>query len=184
MRTSPKLFLLLFCILFSIHSFADMPGNPVRQDVSVKIIGVKTLQPYTIFIQDEYKDSLIKILTDTSYTISASQGAPHGIMIFGSSKSSNTDTIFFDEYGQENGIITFTGIANNKLLSTIEKTSIILKDTTNTETIKNKVVVELSHTSTSTWLIGISVSALVALIIFFVIKNKKAVAASSKETTA
>ena len=161
-----------------------MPGNPVRQDVSVKIIGVKTLQPYTIFIQDEYKDSLIKILTDTSYTISASQGAPHGIMIFGSSKSGNTDTIFFDEYGQENGIITFTGVAGNKLLSSIEKTAIVSKDTDDTATIKDEVVVNTPHTSKLNLLIGISVSALVALIIFFVIKNKKAVAASSKETTA
>ena len=184
MRYAPKLFLFLFCFIFSTHSFADMPGNPVRQDVSVKLMGIKTLQPYTIFIQDAYSDSLIKIRTDTSYIIYASQGAPHGIMIFGSNKSGNTDTIFFDEYGQKNGIINFTGIADNKLLCTIEKTSIVSKDTATTQTIKDEVVVTPPHTSTSTWYIGISVSALVALIIFFVVKKKKAVATSTKETTA
>jgi hypothetical protein len=177
MRSIAKLLFLALFISTSSLSFADMPGKPIRSDVLLKLQGIKTLAPYTLIIKDRYKDSLIKILSDTSYIITASQGAPHEIMIFGTSKKGNTDTIFCDEYNQRNAVISFSGVEGNKLQNIITQTS---ADTSSTDTSSKDAAttnnVSASNSisnSTHKWLIGISVSALVTLIIFLAVKNRK-----------
>lgn len=159
-------------MLLSYTCFADMPGNPGRHDVTLVLSGVHSLQPCILFIKDEYKDSLITVTADTSYIVTGSHGSPHNVMIFGESRDGKTDTIQFDEYGQQNGEIIFKGVSENKLQYTLNKAS---SSPAVTDTAANAASPKIAAAKPTAayWLIGISISALVALIIFFVVRNQK-----------
>lgn len=155
-------------------SFADMPGNRGRQDITLTISGIQSLQPYSLFVKDEYVDSLIKISADTTYIITGSRGAPHDIFIFAEDKNKKTDSVHFDEMSQENAAIVFAGVSGNKLQYTVTKTPLNPQSADSSAATQTSSQTSASNkSSTTNWLIGISVSALVALIIFFVVRNQK-----------
>jgi hypothetical protein len=160
--------LLLFITL---SALADMPGNHRRQDIKVVFSNLSALGNYTLHVKDFDTDSIIT--KDTLYTIFASQGVPHEIMIYASLDTVFTDSIFLSEAEQENVGIAFTGIADNKLLYTTTRTS-LAGDNENAGKGKDGITKSVRQFwKRNEILIGISLVAVLILVVYFFWRKKK-----------
>ncbi len=164
------LFLLLFFCLF--NALADMPGHIFREPVNVQFKNIVSLGDYHLYVSDY--DSLIEIKADTTYIITASQGSPHCILFFGKNNKGETDSMNVCEYDQQNTVIEFNGIAENKMSFT--KISLPLEHANDEKTgdENSQGLSDESFFAKNTALcISLSIAALVALIILFIYYKKK-----------
>ncbi len=162
--------LLFICLLIiSKAVFADMPGNVPRQDVTAKFINISSLGNYTLHVLD-YKSDYI-LTHDTLYNIYASRGVPHNILVYAEhGKSQFTDTFFLSEFEQSDYEITFTGVQNNKLQYGLKSTALQGQNKTDEKGITKEVK---NFWKTNEILIGVSLVALLGLIVFFIWRKKK-----------
>ena len=162
--------LLFICLLIiSKAVFADMPGNKPRQDVTASFINISTLGNYTLHVLD-YKSDYI-LTHDKLHNIYASRGVPHNILVYAEQGNSQfTDTFPLNEFQQSNFEITFTGVQNNKLQYDLKSTALQGQNKTDEKGITEEVK---SFWKTNELLIGVSLVALLGLIVFFIWRKKK-----------
>lgn len=168
-KASSFLFFILF--LFLREAKADMPGNTPRSDVTVQFVNVQALGNYVLHIKDYDKD--IIITHDTLYTIFASRGAPHNILVYAVMDTVTTEKMMFDEYQQDNYVVDFKGIAGKSMLYDLKQSPVAKGPVT---AVSDKAAVDdsiVQFWKTNELLIGVSFVALISLIIYFVWRKKK-----------
>lgn len=166
-----NLLILLLCLLYT-NIMADMPGNKPRPGSLLHLNNIDTLKPYTLMIQN-YQDGFFEVTKDTDYNILGGYGARRPTLFFALKGNQSTDTVYLDadEYGREIKI-NFIEVVNNRLIYSKE-----IMENGNEKIGDNS---ESNDTSTpggnflynNIWLIGLSFSALVGLIAFFVLRNR------------
>lgn len=153
---------------------ADLPAKKIkREPVNVQFIQVQALGKFRLYIKDE--DSLYRISADTTYIISASQGAPHCIYFFAQSGTYTTDTISICEYDQQNTQIRFNGLQGRKLDYTETAIPIVSTSYSSENESKTPTTPASFFTRNKTiFYITIPVLALAAMLgIFFYYKKRK-----------
>ncbi|MEO8116188.1 MAG: hypothetical protein ABI653_00990 [Bacteroidota bacterium] len=164
------LFVLLFFCLF--NALADMPGHIYREPVNVQFKNIISLKGYHLYISDY--DTLIEITTDTTYIITASQGSPHCILFFAKNNKGSTDSMNVCEYDQQNTLIEFNGIAENKMVFTdISLPLEHAKEDENRKSNSGDLNDESFFAKNTTLCISLSIAALLALIILFIYYKRK-----------
>ena len=160
-----------FILFFGLPASADMPGNTPRSDVTVTIKNVQLLGGYVLHVLDYDKD--IIIAHDTVYNIYASRGVPHSIMIWAVQNSSTTDSLFFDEFQQNNYVVELKGVSGKNILYDLKQTPVSTGDAADS-LVNGAADVSLADIwKTNELLIGISFVALLGLIFYFLWRKKK-----------
>lgn len=163
-------FLLFFFALLAVN--ADMPGHIYREPVNVQFKNLASLGEYHLYVADF--DTVLEITADTTFIITASQGSPHCIIFFAKSKNGNSDSMNLCEYDQQNTVIEFRGITENKMSFT--QISLPLENAGRAESGDNdpQNINDKSFFAKNTTLcISLSIAALLALIILFVYYKRK-----------
>lgn len=162
--------ILIVLLFFGAPARADMPGNTPRSDVTVTINNLQSLGDYVLHVMDYGKDVIIR--NDTVYTIYASRGVPHSIIVWATHDSITTDSMFFDEFQQNNYEVNLKGISGKSILYDLKQSPVSNGDAASSAT--DAANISLSNIlKTNELLIGVSFVALLGLIIYFVWKKKK-----------
>lgn len=174
MRIAQAIFFLLPLLAISQTVVADIPAKKIlREPVHVQFKQVNALGKYKLFIKDQ--DSLYLIPSDTSYLITASQGAPHCIYFFAKSGDLSSDTVSICEYDQQNTIIEFKGM-NGQKMDFKETAAPIINpgDSTTFTTTAPQVSSSFFSRNKTLLFVSIPLLALICLLgIFFFLKKKK-----------
>ncbi len=164
------LFLLLFFCMFT--AIADMPGHIYREPVNVQFKNIVSLGEYHLYISDY--DTLIEIKSDTTYIITASQGSPHCVIFFAKNNKGETDSMNLCEYDQQNTVIEFNGIAENKMIFTQISLSLgHASEDTSRDINSQKINDESFFAKNTTLCISLSIAALLALVLLFIYYKRK-----------
>jgi len=161
----------IFCaVLFLFNAKADMPGHIYREPVNVQFRNITALKSYQLFISDN--NIKIALNSDTTYIITASQGSPHCILFFASNGKSNTDTMQLCEYDQQNTIIEFKDVLNNKM--NFIQTSLPVNEVKGKEDNHSFTLSNESFLARHTFLlISLSILAILALLLLFFVNRRK-----------
>ncbi|HRH59253.1 MAG TPA: hypothetical protein PL045_01720 [Chitinophagaceae bacterium] len=163
-------FILMNLVILQTQAFADLPGNKGRSNVSADFKNVASLGDYQLFIVDE--DSVIGLNKDTLYIISGSRGKPHQVIVFAAKGAQKTDSIFLNEYEQENFMISFSGVVNNKLLYDMTAVKINSGDSVFAAAAPPKISLTGNWSKTTEILLGCATSAILGLIVVFIWRKR------------
>lgn len=171
MRSAPFGLIPAIMLLFAVTAFADMPGNIRRSDVTVQFINVQSLGKYVLTVLDY--DQATAVYSDTTYTIYSSAGVPHMIAVYATDGKTTTDTLYYDEYSQQNYTVTFSGISNQHLQYNSVETPVAAANYQSDEPAAAADITSQAFWKRNEVLIGVSFAALCALIVFFIWRRKK-----------
>lgn len=159
-------FILMSLVILQTQAFADLPGNKGRSNVNADFKNVASLGDYQLFIVDE--DSVIGLNKDTVYIITGSRGKPHQVIVFAAKGAQKTDSIFLNEYEQENFTLSFSGVTNNKLQYEMKAAKINSGDTVLAASAPAKISLTGNWSKTTEILLGFATSAILGLIVIFI----------------
>ena len=146
-----------------------MPGNTGWPDIKVNLKNVVALGSYVLQISDKYLQLPIPVPHDTTYLVYGSRGVPHEIIIYAINGNVSTDTLFISDIDQENIDYNFKGVENNRLVFESIRKRIPNAYSDNAEDTENNN----SFSSQTKILIGVSMVALAALIVWYILRRKK-----------
>lgn len=115
-----KIVTLIVAFVYCVCVFADTPGKAAMHDSKISFQGIKNIGGYTFYWSMERGDSADAVITDSSFSMAASNGAPYFYSFWGINNitKKSTDTIPFHNYYSPDYVVILNVVKNDSIYYT------------------------------------------------------------------
>ncbi|MGF2413177.1 LPXTG cell wall anchor domain-containing protein [Ferruginibacter sp.] len=112
-----KIVTLIVAFVYCVCVFADTPGKAAMHDSKISFQGIKNIGGYTFYWSMERGDSADAVITDSSFNMAASNGAPYFYSFWGINNitKKSTDTIPFHNYYSPDYVVILNAVKNDSI---------------------------------------------------------------------